>query len=200
MHSQTSLPVQGDPTTSPRCPAGVVPRKPRSGVASAGCSPSAVGMLDDVRRALRRDPEGARAAALRLVEFLKVTAAEPPPPLRGGLAPWQQRAVEAFMRKQLDSPVRLRDLARQASLSVSHFSRAFRASFGTTPQQYLTRLRLAHAQKMMLTTAEPLSQIALACGMADQAHFSKFFRRALGESPSAWRRRNGSGTHATAAD
>jgi len=42
----------------------------------------------------------------------------------------------------------------------------------------------------MLTTEDPLSQIALACGLADQAHLSKLFRRAVGETPSAWRRRN----------
>jgi AraC family transcriptional regulator len=42
----------------------------------------------------------------------------------------------------------------------------------------------------MLTTEDPLSQIALACGMADQAHLSKLFRRGVGETPSAWRRRS----------
>lgn len=40
----------------------------------------------------------------------------------------------------------------------------------------------------MLTTAESLSQIALASGFADQAHLSKQFRRMIGETPSAWRR------------
>jgi AraC-like DNA-binding protein len=40
----------------------------------------------------------------------------------------------------------------------------------------------------MLTTAESLSQIAAQCGMADQAHFCKLFRRLVGESPNAWRR------------
>jgi AraC-like DNA-binding protein len=40
----------------------------------------------------------------------------------------------------------------------------------------------------MLSTAESLSQIAAQCGMADQAHFCKLFRRLVGESPNAWRR------------
>jgi hypothetical protein len=42
----------------------------------------------------------------------------------------------------------------------------------------------------MLTTQELLSQIALACGLADQSHLSKFFRSEPGESPGAWCRRN----------
>ena len=41
----------------------------------------------------------------------------------------------------------------------------------------------------MLTTDEPLSQIALACGLCDQSHFTRVFRRIVGESPNAWRRR-----------
>jgi transcriptional regulator GlxA family with amidase domain len=48
----------------------------------------------------------------------------------------------------------------------------------------------------MLTTQDPLSQIALACGMADQAHLSKLFRRAVGEPPNTWRRRNRTGAEA----
>jgi hypothetical protein len=41
---------------------------------------------------------------------------------------------------------------------------------------------------MMSTTQEPLSQIAIACGLCDQAHLCKVFRRMIGMSPSAWRR------------
>jgi AraC-like DNA-binding protein len=45
-----------------------------------------------------------------------------------------------------------------------------------------------HAQRLMLATDAPLSQIALDCGLADQAHFSRLFRRFVGESPRSWRR------------
>jgi AraC family transcriptional regulator len=159
----------------------------------------AVRTLDDVRHAMERDPKAARAAAVRLVTLLNPTAAGEPPCVRGGLAPWQQRAVGRYMRQRLEGPLRVKELAEQVSLSVSHFCRAFKESFGTTPHLYLTRLRVERAQRLMLTTAEPLSQIALACGMADQAHLSKLFRRAVGETPSSWRRRNLTDAHAEAA-
>ena len=150
----------------------------------------AVRTLDDVRRTLERDPEAARAAAVRLVRLLTPPVTGEPRCARGGLAPWQQRAVGRYMRQRLERPLRVKELADLATLSVSHFCRAFRKSFGTTPRLHLIRLRVERAQQLMLTTSDPLSQVALACGMADQAHLSKLFRRTVGETPSAWRRRN----------
>lgn len=109
---------------------------------------------------------------------------------RGGLATWQERKLDRHLRENLEQPLHVKDMAEQVSLSVSHFCRAFRQSFGITPHSYLIQLRLEVAQRLMLTTREPLSRIALSCGMADQAHLSKLFRRWIGESPNAWRRRN----------
>jgi AraC-like DNA-binding protein len=86
--------------------------------------------------------------------------------------------------------VRLETLAKQVLLSVSHFCRAFKESFGDTPHAFIIGLRLERAKKLMLATEEPLSHIAIACGLADQAHLSKLFRLRLGETPNAWRRRN----------
>jgi AraC family transcriptional regulator len=50
------------------------------------------------------------------------------------------------------------------------------------------RRRIEVAQGLMLSTCEPLSSIALTCGMCDQAHFTKSFHRVAGETPDSWRR------------
>src|SRR5262249_59920015 len=97
------------------------------------------------------------------------------------------------MSEHLTCPLQLEELADQVSLSVSYFCRAFKETFGDTPHEYIIHARLAHAQRLMLATSEPLSQVALACGFADQAHFCKLFRRGTGETPGAWRRRNFAG-------
>jgi AraC family transcriptional regulator len=151
----------------------------------------AVIVLEDVRRAMERNRlEGAHIAALRLVSLLAPPAEVESVCPRGGLAPWQQRKIDRYLRKHLERPIQIDELAKQLPLSVSHFCRAFKETFGNTPHAYLIQLRLEAAQEMMLTTAEPLSQIALASGFSDQAHLSKQFRRVVGATPSAWRRRN----------
>jgi AraC family transcriptional regulator len=145
-------------------------------------------VLDVLGRTLGQDPDAARAAAQQLVRLL--TPAPAAAPARGGLAPWQQRKIERYLGEHLEGPVHVGTLAAELPLSVSHFCRAFKESFGETPHAHIMRLRFERAQALMLTTAEPLSQIALACGLADQAHLSKLFRRHVGDTPSRWRRRH----------
>lgn len=144
-------------------------------------------ILEDVRRTLERKPREARAA-LRLVTLLG-TSAWQSGAIRGGLAPCDRRKVEEYLGLHATRPIRVAELARLVGLSVSHFHRAFRESFGTTPHRHLIQLRIARAQELMSTTVLPLAQVALACGLADQAHLSKLFRRWLDDRPSAWRRR-----------
>ncbi len=107
---------------------------------------------------------------------------------RGGLAPWQVRRVTDYIEEHLSSTIRLQDLAGVARLSHSHFCRAFKESLGHPAHAYVMRRRVHRAQGLMLSSGESLSQIAALCGMADQAHFCKLFRRLVGESPNAWRR------------
>lgn len=103
------------------------------------------------------------------------------------LSEWQAKLVAAYMEANLATHVPLHRLASVVHLSVGHFCRAFKGSFGERPRAYLMRRRIAHAQVLMLSTDQPLSEIALACGMADQPHFSNVFRRMTGETPSRWR-------------
>ncbi len=105
-----------------------------------------------------------------------------------GLAPWQTRKVTEFIDGALDSTIRLRDCASRVRLSTSHFARAFKATFGTTAGHYVRCRRIERAQNLMLRSNEPLSQVAVACGFADQAHYCRVFRNVVGQSPGAWRR------------
>jgi AraC family transcriptional regulator len=88
----------------------------------------------------------------------------------------------------LDSSIKNEELAALVHLNPSHFGRAFRNSFGEPPHEYVIRRRVERAQGLMLSTGASLSEIALDCGLADQSHLTRLFRRIVGESPRAWRR------------
>ena len=120
--------------------------------------------------------------------------------VRGGLAPWQIKQLRAHIAENLASPITLEDLAAMCRLSVSHFSRAFKTSFGEPPHSYIMRQRIEEAKRLMLEREESLSQIALACGFADQSHFCRSFRRAESDSPNFWRRLHASGPRVAMAD
>jgi len=108
--------------------------------------------------------------------------------LHGGLASWQARRVTAHIDAHLTETVRIEHLAALLSLSVGHFCRAFKSTFGVSAHDYLRRRRIEVAQGLMLTTYDPLGAIAVSCGMSDQSHFSRWFRRIVGETPHQWRR------------
>jgi AraC-like DNA-binding protein len=152
-------------------------------------------LLEDVRDALDSDLGVASKAAGRLAALLasKLPAGSPTEPARGGLAPWQMRAVRNYIENQLGGPVRVADLAKLVSLSASYFSRAFKDSFGELPHAYIVRMRIERAQTLMLTTSSSLSQIAYACGLVDQAHLCRCFRQATGTTPGVWRHRHAVG-------
>jgi transcriptional regulator GlxA family with amidase domain len=117
-----------------------------------------------------------------------LSSAAPPRSIRGGLAPWQVRRVTTHVETNLDAAITTKELAALARLSLFHFCRAFRDSFGESPHGYVTRRRVERAQGLILTTNTSLGQIAADCGFTDQAHLSRLFRRIVGESPGAWRR------------
>ena len=108
----------------------------------------------------------------------------------GGLATWQARRTLAYVEANLASKMDIEDLAQVVALSRSHFSRAFKQSFGLSPMEYVGVRRVEQAKAMISSTRERLAEVALACGFADQAHLNRRFRDMVGISPGRWRRSN----------
>lgn len=145
-------------------------------------------MLSRAERALDIDPRQAKVfigEASRLLEPATDTQAR-----IDGLAPWQERKVLRYIGEHLDRAISNQDLADEVGLSVSHFARCFKASFGLPPRDYLIRGRVERAKAMMLNPQAPLCQIALDCGFCDQAHLSRLFQAVVGIAPNRWRRQN----------
>ena len=106
----------------------------------------------------------------------------------GGLAPWQERRAKELLMTDLSGNVGLRELASACRLSASHFSQAFRRTVGSPPHQWLLAQRVERAKQLLLNTNQPLSEIALTTGFADQSHFTRVFTQRVKSSPAAWRR------------
>jgi AraC family transcriptional regulator len=108
--------------------------------------------------------------------------------MRGGLAPWQEKRAKEILTANLDGRVPLKEVARECGLSVSHFSRAFRRTIGAPPHGWLMTHRIEAAKAKLRDRRLSLSQVALACGFADQSHLTRVFTSTVGVSPGAWRR------------
>lgn len=102
----------------------------------------------------------------------------------------RRRAVEAalWLGENATAPVGLEDAARHAGLSPFHFLRVFAKVLGVTPHQYLVRLRLARAAKLLAEEALSVTEVALESGFADLSNFVRTFGRVAGASPKRFRR------------
>jgi AraC family transcriptional regulator len=112
------------------------------------------------------------------------------------------RAIDHIVG-HLSEPLRLRDLSRAAMLSPFHFHRVFQALVGSTPADFVRRLRLEKALQLMSRPRSlSLTTIALECGFSSSSDFSRTFKRRFGVSPSsfdirAWRQARGAELEAT---
>lgn len=109
----------------------------------------------------------------------------------GALADWQMRRVVAFVHANLATRLRIKQVAEALKMSPSYLSRAFKATTGITYSDFVLRTRIDLAKWLLLTTETPICEIALVCGLYDQAHLTRVFKRATGLPPRAWRRRLG---------
>lgn len=104
-----------------------------------------------------------------------------------GLTPQQLRRVTDFVHAHLSHDLSLALLAHQTGFSPYHFARLFRRATGESPHQFVVRQRIAHAQHLLSQRAMPLAEVAVACGFANQSHFTQAFKRQLGLTPRAYR-------------
>jgi AraC family transcriptional regulator len=109
-------------------------------------------------------------------------------PTKGGLAPWQQREVTAYIKSHLAEPIRLATLAKRVGLSSYHFCRAFKQSLGISPLQYHSQRRIEHARSLLATTNASVTEIGLTLGYSETSSFSAAFHRTTGTTPTAFRR------------
>ena len=95
--------------------------------------------------------------------------------------------LEAYLDARLSDALRLNDVAAQFYLSIPQLERLCRAAFGCGVMALLQQRRVRRAQMLLLGTELSVAEIGRLTGYAEAAHFSNFFRRAVGVSPRAFR-------------
>jgi AraC family transcriptional regulator len=133
------------------------------------------------------------AEALSLVlmhELIRLerTASTAARPLRGGLPMWQQKRVVEFIEEHLAEDVSLAALAGLVDLSLYHFARAFKQSFGAPPHRYHMARRMDHARGLLQKPALSVTEIGIQTGFRDTSSFTRAFRQFTGLTPTEYRR------------
>ncbi|HEY5082090.1 MAG TPA: AraC family transcriptional regulator [Bauldia sp.] len=154
-------------------------------------------LLTAIRLALEGDAYGtnlyvdylSRALASQLIRCHSGLKPRPAPPAGSirTVGPVVTQAIE-YMRAKLGAPISLEDIAAAVDRSPSHVARQFRAGLGIPPHRYLLVMRIKEAQRLLLTTNEPIAEIAFACGFSHQEHLTRMFRRWCDTTPGTFRK------------
>lgn len=122
---------------------------------------------------------GAIAVQLLCLQGPTLEPAERVRPLEGR----RLKTVLAFIDENLDQPLTLDTLARQAGLRRSHFAAAFRLATRQSPRQYIIRRRVEVARELLAKGATSISDVAFQTGFSHQSHLSRAMRKITGLTP-----------------
>jgi AraC family transcriptional regulator len=92
-----------------------------------------------------------------------------------------------YMEQHFAEKITVRQLADTALLSVPHFDRKFRQTYGKSPFRYLTEIRISKAKRLLKKTDASLTDTAFSCGFSSPANFTSIFKKYTGVTPSSYR-------------
>lgn len=107
----------------------------------------------------------------------------------GTLSPVQERRIVEFIDANLGMSMDLTVMADTLDMKPCLFAKQFRRSFGTPPYAFVKARRLERARHVLAKTGLPIKAVAADCGFSDQAHLTRMFSAAFGETPAVFRRR-----------
>lgn len=141
-------------------------------------------LADEPGDAERRAAELEVEALLRRIAARRTEVAPGHPGVKGTAG-----EMAAFISERSADDLRVEDVARHVHLHPQYAMTLFRRALGITIGEYLLQCRVARAQRLLLTTDMPITEVGFAAGFGSQSQFYARFRDRCGEAPAAYRRR-----------
>lgn len=174
--------LAGDPDARDRLAPGAVGSRSVAARVRAG-----------VRRMLFEQTEarpGHRAVAVGQALQLVAAIARAPAPTAAVAPDANRRAVERFVAElghRFYEPVSIDRVAAELDLSRRSFTRLFRAAAGCPYAEYVERVRVEYAKRLLRETAREITSIAFECGYEELSSFYRAFKRQTRTAPGKWR-------------
>ena len=121
-----------------------------------------------------------------LVEQIDAVCGESGRPI--GQHEWLSERVKEFVDSHLTESYTLEQMANEFQVSVSYLSHSFKRATGHSVMQYMTQRRIGEAQTLLVTTTQPIKQIAQRMGYTDLSYFTRVFTHNVGMSPRKYRK------------
>ena len=96
--------------------------------------------------------------------------------------------ILAYIQNHFLEKITVEDLSQMAGLHPNHFIKVFRGQIGTSPGQYINKLRIDKARELLVEETYTIGEIASMTGFHDESYFSKTFKKYIGRTPREYRR------------
>jgi len=128
---------------------------------------------------------------VQLGRFFGESLRQTPGPLEQGDLAAKQEMIEkavAYLEEHFTEEVSVQKVASHVCVSVSHLSHLFKEKTGMSVVDYLLRIRMDVASRLLRETQKSVTEIAFQVGFQDGGYFTRMFRKVFGVSPSTARK------------
>ena len=131
--------------------------------------------------------DGYRASSLAFEFIMELYRAYAAPMIPKENWPMAITKAVTFVQGNYSKPISVEDMASAAGLSVYRFTHLFTGTLGSSPVEYLTKIRVEKAAEFLRKTSNSIEEVARSVGYSNGNYFCKVFKRLVGSTPGSYR-------------